>query len=108
MSGAVAVACAAVGAAVVVGAAGYAAYKAFPPVMKGPQDLVGKTVPFDILANVWPPIRTLAIIGTTQAGKTTLRQRLAFDRSTTERTQNITAYVVSMQTEVVPVSETGG
>jgi len=100
--GSAALALTGVGTIFVVGAVGYAVVKAFPPRVLSPDELVGKVVDLNTLQNVSPAIRTLAIIGPGKAGKTTLRNRLAFDATPVTRTQQITAYVVSLQT--APVS----
>jgi hypothetical protein len=70
---------AATGTVITIGAFGYAIYKAVPPLMKRPEDLVGRNVSLDELKDIFPRITSLAIIGPTQAGKTTLKHRLSFD-----------------------------
>lgn len=86
------------GAVVVVGATSYAAYKAIPPSMRRAEDLVGQFVELNELDNIHPALKKLSIIGQSQAGKTTLKNRLAFDRMPVRRTQNISAYIASLQT----------
>lgn len=89
---------AATGTVITIGAFGYAVYKAVPPLMKRPEDLVGRNVSLDELKDIFPRITSLAIIGPTQAGKTTLKHRLSFDVASTTRTQQASAYVTSLQT----------
>jgi len=89
---------AATGTVITIGAFGYAIYKAVPPLMKRPEDLVGRNVSLDELKDIFPQITSLAIIGPTQAGKTTLKHRLSFDVAPPTRTQQASAYVTSLQT----------
>ncbi len=98
LAGATATALTGVGAVALLGAVGYAAYKAIPRPMQRPEDMVGKIIGIDELDNVDPPIKTVSFIGASQAGKTTLKNRLAFDFSPIDRTQSLSAYVVSLQT----------
>ncbi|MEO6824911.1 MAG: hypothetical protein ABI167_09375 [Nitrosospira sp.] len=89
---------AATGTVITIGAFGYAIFKAVPPLMKRPEDLVGRNVSLDELKDIFPRITSLAIIGPTQAGKTTLKHRLSFDVAPPTRTQQASAYVTSLQT----------
>jgi uncharacterized protein (DUF305 family) len=98
LAGAAAMTLTGLGVIAVVGAVGYAAYKAVPPRMRSPEDLVGQVINVSELDDIHPSIKTLAIIGSTQAGKTTLKSRLSFDFSPKTRTQDISAYVVSLPT----------
>jgi len=84
------------GAALAVGAVGYAVYKAVPPVLRTPEDVVGHTIDLSELDDVDPPVLRLAVVGPTKAGKTTLKARLSFKGTPDERTQKVTAYVVSV------------
>lgn len=87
-----------IGTLITAGASGYAVYRAVPPLMRRPQDLVGNTIALGELKDVSPAVQTLAIIGPTQAGKTTLKHRLSFDLVPSIRTQQASAYVTSLQT----------
>jgi hypothetical protein len=98
LTGAAALALTGAGALIVAGAFGYAVVRGMPPKFKLPQELVGQVVDIHELSNVSPSIPMLSIIGPAQAGKTTLRHRLSFDFSTPARTQQISAFVVSLQT----------
>jgi hypothetical protein len=98
LAGTAAIALTGVGALIAVGAFGYAIVKALPPRMRLADDLVGQTISTGELANIFPAIRTLAIIGPTRAGKTTLKNRLSFDPKPASRTQHVSAYVMSLQT----------
>lgn len=98
LAGAEALVLTGIGAITVTGAVIYAVYNAVPPPAQRPEDLVGKKVDLDQLTNVIPPIRRVSIIGVSQAGKTTLRGRLAVDTSSPGRTQHMTAQVISLQT----------
>lgn len=66
------------GATLAVGAVGYAIYTAVPPKLRSPEDVAGKTIDLNELADVDPPILRLAVVGPTRAGKTTLKNRLSF------------------------------
>jgi len=59
---------------------------------------LGTPLPLRDVATISPPVRTLGIIGPSRAGKTTLKNRLAFQPRPAERTQSITAYIVSPPT----------
>jgi hypothetical protein len=98
LTGTAALALTGAGGVIVAAAVGYALVKGMPPPRRNPQDLVGHVVEIDELKNVSPAPLTLAIIGPEQAGKTTLRNRLLFDSSLLERTQRISAFIVSLQT----------
>lgn len=98
LAGTAAFALTGVGAVITLGAIGYAVARALPPPMKLPEDLVGRKVAIKELDNVFPPVRRLSIVGLTQAGKTTLRNRLAFIPDPPSRTQQTSAYVTSLQT----------
>ncbi len=95
-TGAAAVAIGTGGAVLAFGAVGYAMYKAVPPRLRKPEDVVNRTVGLHELNEVNPPILKLAIIGPSRAGKTTLKSRLSFQATPTERTQSVDAYVVSV------------
>lgn len=77
---------------------GHAIYKAIPPTVNRPEDLVGQRVLLKDLENILPKIKTLSIIGYSMVGKTTLRDRLTFAPSTPIRTQDISAHIVALQT----------
>lgn len=98
-TGTIATAFTGLGAIAVVGVVGYAAYKAVPPPMRKPEELVGQVIGLRDLSNVHPPIKTLSVVGASQAGKTTLKNRLALNFTpVVTRTQKLSAYVVSLQT----------
>jgi hypothetical protein len=86
------------GAVIVVGAVGYALFRAIPPLTRRPEDLIGQTIKIAELRNISQPIQTLSIIGMTESGKTTLKNRLLLDPAPVERTQRITASIMSPQT----------
>jgi len=86
------------GSFVMVAAFGYAVYKGFPPVLRRPEELVGQIVTIKELDFISPKITTLAIIGPSKAGKTTLKDRLTFSVSGYVRTQDVTAHIVALQT----------
>lgn len=98
LAGTAAFALSGAGAIITVGAFGYALVKAIPPAIRRPEDLVGKTITLNELANISPRIKALSIIGLTMAGKTTLKDRLSFAVSTATRTQETSAYIASLQT----------
>ena len=83
-----------VGASVAVAAFGYAVYKAIPPVLRRPEDAVGETIDISELDDIYPPLLRLAIVGPTKAGKTTLKNRLGFQKKPDQRTQSVTAYIL--------------
>lgn len=86
------------GAIIIVGAIGAAAARSFPPVIKRPEDLVGKTIALPEVKNISPPIMTLAVVGPSMVGKTTLKDRLSFTDSVNVRTQDTSAYIANFQT----------
>lgn len=77
---------------------GIAIVRSTPPVIKRPEDLVGKTIPLAEVKNISPPIMTLAVVGPSMVGKTTLKDRLSFADSGNVRTQDVSAYIASFQT----------
>ena len=87
-----------IGAAVLVCATGYAAFKAIPPAYRSANELVGKNLTLADLSNVFPRIPLMSIVGPSQVGKTTLKNRLSFNPSAVDRTQEISAYVISLLT----------
>ncbi|EGW22673.1 GTPase domain-containing protein [Methylobacter tundripaludum] len=84
------------GAILAGGAMVHAVYKAIPPRLKRPEDFVGETIDISELENIDPPVLTLAIVGPTRAGKTTLKNRLSIKRKAVGRTQSATASIVSI------------
>jgi hypothetical protein len=79
-------------------ASGYALKKSIPPKIKSAVDFVGIPTTLDEILKIQPRIPTLSIVGPSQAGKTTLKQRLNFDDAANARTQQIVGDVVSLQT----------
>ncbi len=86
------------GAALALGGIGYAVWEAVPPVMSSVENLVGKTIAINDIKDVYPQILTLAIVGPSRAGKTTLKNRLSFQERPQQRTQSATAYIVTVPT----------
>ena len=86
---------------IVVCVLGYAIWEAIPPVLKNASDLVGHTLDLTELANIFPPICKLAIVGLTRTGKTTLKRRLQFHLPPDERTQSARATIVPIPTNPV-------
>jgi hypothetical protein len=86
------------GGIIVVGSVGYAVVRAIPNPRKSPSELVGQKVDVEFLKDLDPAIRTVAVVGDTQAGKTTLKNRLSLDPAIVHRTQNVSATVISLQT----------
>jgi len=82
------------GLAISVFAFGYAIVKAIPPTFKRSEDLIGNPISMEVLGEIDPPVFTLAIVGPSRAGKTTLKNRLSFRPRTDQRTQSITAQIV--------------
>ena len=85
------------GAVIAIGAFGYAAYRAIPPVLSSPQDLVGRSVNLSELQNVSPRILRLAVVGPSRSGKTTLKQRLSVTADINERTREVSAHIIALQ-----------
>jgi hypothetical protein len=99
------------GAVIAVGAFGYAMYKAVPPPLRRPEDVIGETLELEELDGIMPPVIRLAIVGPTQAGKTTLKHRLSFQPKPDKRTQLVTAQIVSVPTspqKYVAILDGGG
>lgn len=88
----------AIGAVISVGTLGIALFRAIPARMTTITEVVGTAISLTDLSNVSPVPSTLSIIGPSQAGKTTLKQRLNLIPGPTSRTQAITAYITSLQT----------
>ena len=86
------------GIVVIVFSIGVAIVRSTPPVIKRPEDLVGKTIPLAEIKNISPPVMTLAVVGPSMVGKTTLKDRLSFADSGNVRTQDVSAYIASFQT----------
>lgn len=82
-------------------ALGYAGYRAIPPKVVDPSDLVGKEIELDVLENRISKIGKVAIVGRSQAGKTTLRNRLKFDSEEIVRTEELEATVIALPTAPV-------
>ncbi|WP_460063109.1 hypothetical protein [Pseudomonas sp. H2_H09] len=77
---------------------GIAIVRSTPPIIKRPEDLVGKTIPLSEVKNISPAIMTLAVVGPSMVGKTTLKDRLSFADSGNVRTQAVSAYIANFQT----------
>lgn len=86
------------GVLIVVVSLGIAIRRSVPPVIKRPEDLVGKTIPLSEVKSISPPIMTIAVVGPSMVGKTTLKDRLSFSDSGNVRTQDVSAYIASFQT----------
>lgn len=87
------------GFAMATGSFGFAVYKSIPPLLKRPQDVIGETLTLAELEDVEPGLPTVAMIGTTHAGKTTLKRHLAHRKAIKLRTSEISAFVVSVPDE---------
>jgi hypothetical protein len=87
-----------VGLVISVGAFGVAVVRAIPPALKQAEDLVGQEVSLSDLKSISPRILSVAIIGPSMAGKTTLRDRLTFTASAPIRTQKASGYIATLQT----------
>ncbi|ARE85039.1 small_GTP: small GTP-binding protein domain protein [Roseovarius mucosus] len=90
-----------VGGAITLSVLAYAGYRAIPPKLLDPGDLVGNEIDLDELENRIQKIGKVAIIGRSQAGKTTLRNRLKFDVAKTVRTEELEATVIALPTAPV-------
>jgi hypothetical protein len=77
----------------------YASIKAIPPQLLRPEAVAHTSMPQGDVDSIDPPLSKLAIIGPSKAGKTTLRERLAIQRTNDLRTQNISAYVLPLSTQ---------
>ncbi len=86
------------GALIVLLSLGTALVRSIPPAIKKPEDLVGKTISLAEIGNISPPVMTLAVVGPSMVGKTTLKDRLSFTDSANIRTQDTSAYIASFQT----------
>ena len=84
-----------------LGAFGYAVYKAIPRAMHNAHDLVGQSVVLSELPNIYPALKTLAILGPSRSGKTTLKNRLQFKTPEQKRTTSVTATIVAIPTNPV-------
>lgn len=86
------------GALIVIASVGVAIVRSLPSVIKRPEDLVGKTISLAEVDDISPQIMTLAVVGPSMVGKTTLKDRLSFADSANIRTQDTSAYIASFQT----------
>ena len=66
------------GVGLAAGAFGYAVWSAIPRSMRSASELVGQTLRIDELADVYPPLDRLAVVGPTRSGKSPLKSRLQF------------------------------
>lgn len=100
-----------IGAAITFGTLGYSALKAVPPKLIDAHELLGKVLPLSDLDRLSVKIPSVSIIGPSRAGKTTLRNRLSFIRYPTERTNSLSAQIVSLPvapTQYVALLDGGG
>lgn len=74
----------------------YAGFKAIPAKRNTAESLIGKNLKVTELLNIHPPVKRLAIIGPENSGKTTLKKNLAFEPHHYQRTQTVTAQVVTI------------
>lgn len=84
------------GALIAVGTVLYAAWKAIPPILMQPEQLVRQSIQLTELDQVYPPLRKLALLGPTAVGKTTLKQALSLESIGRTQTQTITAQIISV------------
>lgn len=96
--GAVPLAVGAFGAAAVVGSALWAGAKSFPRLLEHPSTLLGKRVDTSRLGRIDPPPLKIGVIGPTLAGKTTLLDHASLRAPRGERTDNLYAVIVALQT----------
>lgn len=101
LTGAVATALTFGGVGLAAGAFGYAVWSAIPRAMRDANVLVGQTLDIAELADVYPPLDRLAIVGSTRSGKSTLKSRLQFETPSHQRTTSVTATIVSIPTNPV-------
>ncbi|NDW47050.1 GTPase domain-containing protein [Ruegeria sp. PrR005] len=90
-----------VGGVITLAALGYAGYRAIPPKLVDPSALVGSELDLDELENRVQKIGKVSIIGRSQAGKTTLKNRLKFNVEKTVRTEELEATVIALPTAPV-------
>jgi hypothetical protein len=86
------------GAGVIIagGTLAYSIFKAIPPKLINAEDVLNREISIVELGAVVPTMASISIIGPSQAGKTTLRNRLTFIRNLTNRTNQISVKVVSV------------
>lgn len=85
-----------IGGAITVLTLSYSVLKAVPPKLIDAHGLLGTTLPLSDLDRLSVKIPSISIIGPSRAGKTTLRNRLSFIRKPTERTNSLSAQIVSL------------
>lgn len=76
----------------------YAAVKSNPDVLAEPDDVLGKQLDLNELANLTPPVMGVGIVGATRVGKSTLLECLSFKNTSGIRTDELYAVVVKLQT----------
>jgi hypothetical protein len=74
----------------------YAGIKAIPKKFDAPETMVGRKLKLLELSNVFPTPKRLSIIGIQSAGKTTLKNNLAFNLSANNHTLQLTAQIVTI------------
>lgn len=77
----------------------YAGVQGIPPKLISAEELVGTDVPFTILEEIDKPILKLGIVGYTQSGKTTFLRTALHQPSSEERTNDMYARVLTLQTK---------
>jgi len=87
-----------VGGLVLGGALLFAAVKSFPPLRKTAGEMLGQKVTLDLLADVDPPPLRLAIVGSTQTGKSTFLSAAQQKAPTNSRTNKIYAEIMILPT----------
>lgn len=83
------------------GALLYAGYRGIPPELKSASELVGTSVPIQVLDEIDHPILKLGIVGSSQSGKTTFLQQVLQQPPETTRTHKVYAAIVALQTTPV-------
>lgn len=76
----------------------YAAIRGVPPKMRQASEFVGQNVSLETLQSINPPILKLGIVGYTQSGKTTFLKQALQQITETNRTSNVYATILTLQT----------
>ena len=89
------------GALALVGTVSFACIRSYPPLAIDTATVVGQSLNPILLEQLVPIPKKIAIVGSSKSGKSTLLARLRVKRAPTERTQEITATIISLGSQPI-------
>lgn len=98
LTGTTAIVLAYAGGAAIAGGAAAGIYKAVPPRRRTAAELNAQRVSIEEVLALDPPVFKLGVVGDSEAGKTTLINRLLQRPLPQQRTQGVSAYIAALQT----------